>query len=54
MLVPDTPQSPPRQLQARDREIRVARAIKTLPAEQSELLHQAFYLAKAIAKIASE
>jgi RNA polymerase sigma-70 factor (ECF subfamily) len=54
MLVPDPPQSPHDQLQARDREVRVSQAIKTLPPEQSELLRQAFYLAKSHSEIASE
>jgi RNA polymerase sigma-70 factor, ECF subfamily len=54
MLVPEPPQSPDEQLQARDREARVAEAIKTLPAEQAELLRQAFYLAKSHSEIAAE
>src|SRR4029079_18541015 len=37
MLVPDAPRAPDEQLLARDREARVAEAIKTLPPEQSEL-----------------
>lgn len=54
MLVPEAPPSPDAMLQARDREARVAEAIKTLPPEQSELLRQAFYLAKSHSEIASE
>jgi len=54
MLVPEPPRLPDEQLQARDREARVSEAIKTLPAEQSELLRQAFYLAKSHSEIASE
>jgi RNA polymerase sigma-70 factor (ECF subfamily) len=54
MLVPEAPQSPDEHLQARDREARVSEAIKTLPPEQSELLRQAFYLAKSHSEIANE
>jgi RNA polymerase sigma-70 factor (ECF subfamily) len=54
MLVPEAPPSPDAMLQARDREARVAEAIKTLPPEQSELLRQAFYLAKSHSEIAGE
>jgi RNA polymerase sigma-70 factor (ECF subfamily) len=54
MLVPDAPPSPDQELLARDREARVAEAIKTLPPEQAELLRQAFYLAKSHSEIAAE
>jgi RNA polymerase sigma-70 factor (ECF subfamily) len=54
MLVPDAPPAPDEQLLARDREARVAEAIKTLPPEQSELLRQAFFLAKSHSEIAAE
>lgn len=54
MLVPDAPPAPDVQLLARDREGRVAEAIKTLPPEQSELLRQAFFLAKSHSEIAAE
>jgi len=54
MLVPEAPRAPDDLLAARDREARVAEAIKTLPAEQSELLRQAFYLAKSHSEIAAE
>ena len=54
MLVPEAPLSPDEQLQARDREARVAEAIKALPPEQAELLRQAFYLAKSHSEIAAE
>ena len=54
MLVPEAPASPDEQLQARDREARVAEAIKMLPPEQAELLRQAFYLAKSHSEIAAE
>jgi RNA polymerase sigma-70 factor (ECF subfamily) len=54
MLVPDAPTAPDEHLLARDREARVAEAIKTLPPEQSELLRQAFFLAKSHSEIAAE
>ena len=54
MLVPEAPQAPDELLQARDREARISEAIKTLPPEQSELLRQAFYLAKSHSEIANE
>ena len=50
----DAPQAPDEHLLARDREARVSEAIKTLPLEQSELLRQAFYLAKSHSEIATE
>ena len=54
MLVPTGPQAPDERLHAIDREARVSQAIKGLPREQAELLHQAFYLAKSHSEIAGE
>ena len=54
MLVPAAPQAADERLEAIEREARVSQAIKVLPAEQAELLRQAFYLAKSHSEIASE
>ena len=54
MLVPDEPIAADDRLDALDREARVARAIKTLPQEQADLVHEAFYLAKSHSQISEE
>lgn len=54
MLVPDEPMAADDRLDAMDREARVARAIKTLPRDQADLVHEAFYLAKSHSQIAEE
>lgn len=54
MLVPDEPVAADDRLDALDREARVARAIKTLPREQADLVHEAFFLAKSHSQIAEE
>jgi RNA polymerase sigma-70 factor (ECF subfamily) len=54
MLVPDTPVAADDRLDALNREARVARAIKSLPQEQADLVHEAFYLAKSHSQIAEE
>lgn len=54
MLVPDAPEAPDERLDAIDREARVAKALKTLPKDQADLVHEAFFLAKTHAQIAEE
>jgi len=54
MLVPDEPMAADDRLDAIDREARVARALKALPKEQADLVHEAFYLAKSHSQIADE
>jgi RNA polymerase sigma-70 factor (ECF subfamily) len=54
MLVPDEPMAADDRLDAMDREARVARAIKMLPRDQADLVHEAFYLAKSHSQIAEE
>ncbi len=54
MLVPDEPIAADERLDAIDREARVARALKTLPKEQADLVREAFYLAKSHSEIAEE
>jgi RNA polymerase sigma-70 factor, ECF subfamily len=54
MLVPDEPMPADERLDAIDREARVALAIKTLPPEQADLVHEAFFLAKSHSQIAEE
>jgi RNA polymerase sigma-70 factor (ECF subfamily) len=54
MLVPDEPMAADDRLDALDREARVARALKSLPKEQGDLVHEAFYLAKSHSQIADE
>lgn len=54
MLVPDEPKSADDQIDAATREARIARALKTLPKEQADLVHEAFYLAKSHSQIAED
>jgi RNA polymerase sigma-70 factor (ECF subfamily) len=54
MLVPDEPAPADERIDALAREARVARAIKSLPREQADLVHEAFYLAKSHSQIAEE
>ena len=54
LLVPEEPIAPDERLDALDREARVARAIKTLPQEQADLVREAFYLAKSHSQISEE
>ena len=54
LLVPEEPIAPDERLDVLDREARVARAIKTLPREQADLVHEAFYLAKSHSQISEE
>mgnify|MGYP001436460805 CR=1 FL=1 len=54
MLVPDEPAAADDRLDAMEREARVARALKTLPREQAELVHEAFFLSKTHTQIAEE
>jgi RNA polymerase sigma-70 factor (ECF subfamily) len=54
LLVPDEPIAPDDRLDAIDREARVAKALKTLPKEQADLVREAFYLAKSHSQIAEE
>ena len=54
MLVPDEPEAPDDRLDTLEREARITRALKTLPKEQAELVHEAFYLAKSHSQIAEE
>ena len=54
MLVPDEPMAADDRLDAMDREARVARASKSLPRDQADLVHEAFYLAKSHSQIAEE
>jgi RNA polymerase sigma-70 factor (ECF subfamily) len=54
MLVPAEPMAADDRLDAAAREARVAVALKSLPAEQAELVSQAFYLAKSHSQIAEE
>ena len=54
MLVPDEPVAADDQLNAMERDERVARALKTLPNEQADLVHEAFYLAKSHSEIADQ
>jgi RNA polymerase sigma-70 factor (ECF subfamily) len=54
MLVPDEPVAADDRLDALEREARVARALKSLPKEQADLVHEAFYLAKSHSQIAEE
>ncbi|MCE9522867.1 MAG: sigma-70 family RNA polymerase sigma factor [Alphaproteobacteria bacterium] len=54
MLVPDEPVAADDQLDAAERDERVARALKTLPKEQADLVHEAFYLAKSHSEIADQ
>lgn len=54
LLVPEEPIAPDERLDVLEREARVARAIKTLPREQADLVHEAFYLAKSHSQISEE
>ena len=54
LLVPDEPIAPDDQLDAVDREARVAKALKTLPKEQADLVHEAFFLAKSHSEISEQ
>ena len=54
MLVPDAPEAADERLDALEREVRITRALKTLPKEQADLVHEAFYLAKSHSQIADE
>ena len=54
LLVPDEPIAPDVQLDAVDREARVAKALKTLPKEQADLVHEAFFLAKSHSEISEQ
>lgn len=54
MLVPDEPAAADDRLDTMEREARVARALKTLPREQAELVHEAFFLSKTHTQIAEE
>ena len=54
LLVPEEPIAPDDRLDALAREARVARAIKTLPQDQADLVREAFYLAKSHSQIAEE
>ena len=54
MLVPDAPEAADERLDTLDREARITRALKTLPKEQADLVHEAFYLAKSHSQIAEE
>ena len=54
LLVPDEPVAPDDQLDAVDREARVAKALKTLPKEQADLVHEAFFLAKSHSEISEQ
>lgn len=54
MLVPEEPAAADDRLDALAREARVAKALKTLPAEQAELVHEAFFLSKTHSQIAEE
>lgn len=54
MLVPDEPIAADDRLDVLEREARVARAIKSLPKEQADLVHEAFYLAKSHSQISEE
>lgn len=54
LLVPDEPAAPDERIDALQREERVARALKTLPQEQADLVREAFYLAKSHSEIAEE
>ena len=54
MLVPDAPEAADDRLDALDREARITRALKTLPKDQADLVHEAFYLAKSHSQIAEE
>ena len=54
LLVPDEPIAPDEQLDAFDREARVASALKTLPKEQADLVHAAFFLSKSHSEIAEQ
>lgn len=54
LLVPDEPAAPDERIDAMRREERVARALKTLPKEQADLVREAFYLAKSHSEIAEE
>ena len=54
MLVPDEPEAADVRLDTLEREARITRALKTLPKEQADLVHEAFYLAKSHSQIADE
>lgn len=54
MLVPDEPMGADERIDAMEREARVAVAIKALPKEQADLVHEAFFLAKSHSQIADE
>ena len=54
MLVPAEPEAADDRLDTLDREARIIRAVKTLPKEQADLVHEAFYLAKSHSQIAEE
>lgn len=54
MLVPDEPVAADDRLDALEREARVARALRTLPKEQADLVHEAFFLAKSHSQIAED
>jgi RNA polymerase sigma-70 factor (ECF subfamily) len=54
MLVPDEPTAADDRLDAMEREARVAQALKALPREQAELVHEAFFLSKTHTQIAEE
>jgi RNA polymerase sigma-70 factor (ECF subfamily) len=54
MLIPDAPEAADDRLDTLDREARVAKALKTLPRDQADLVHEAFFLAKTHSQIAEE
>jgi len=54
LLVPDEPVSADDRLDAMERDARVARALKSLPKEQADLVHEAFFLAKSHSEIADQ
>lgn len=54
MLLPEIPKSADDRIDAATREARIARALKTLPKEQADLVHEAFYLAKSHGQIAED
>jgi RNA polymerase sigma-70 factor (ECF subfamily) len=54
MLVPDEPVAADERLDALEREARVARALQTLPKEQADLVHEAFFLAKSHSQVAED
>ena len=54
LLVPDEPVPADERLDAMEREARVARALKSLPKDQADLVHEAFFLAKSHSEIADQ